>query len=198
MKSNKYIQDGNKKIELLFIVVLSTFIYISVSIYYLAFKQTSSNYSFTQKYNSYFGLEDWNLTKHVSVDLDSDDIKDMVTFTNCAFLSSVSEDKVPREKQCREPEMSIIGFSDGDVSVGQNLISAKPFRYNWLRKSYLVQTQSNVWKFYDINGLQVRTYELGKGQLFNEINPTILDKIDVFVYQISHFGIVLFLASTSK
>jgi len=130
---------------------------------------------------------------HATTDLDGDGQKDMVTFTNCVFFSSVLPEKIPFNKQCREPEMSIISFPDNSVSVGQKLSSKKPFRYQWLKKSYLVKTNDDIWKFYDMNGLQLRTYELYGDHLFREVNPTFLDRIDTFTYQLSHLGVVFLL-----
>ena len=135
---------------------------------------------------------------HAILDLDNDGKKDIITFTNCAFLSSVAEESIPFNSRCEEPSMSVLVFRDNTTSVGQKLTSQKSFRYQWLKKSYLVKTQDDVWKYYDMNGLQLRTYELGNDLLFKEVEPTFLDKIDVLTYQISHLGIVYLLIILPK
>ena len=154
---------------------------------------TDKNFSITQSWKEYFSLEDWNLSGHAIVDVDNDGKKDMVTFTNCAFLSTISAEKIPIQKQCEEPSMSTIAFPDNATTVGQKLSSQTPFHYQWLKKSYLVKTKNNVWKFYDMNGIFLRTYELGNDHLFTEVKPTFLDIIDTFAYQINHLGVTLLL-----
>lgn len=193
-KNSNLKRSLNRKLLSIFIITSILILHLISSIYLFAFKDTSKSYSLTQSYKSYFGVEDWNLSKHAIIDIDSDGTQDMITYTNCAFLSSVSEKSIPLEKQCIEPTMSSITFHDNNMLVGQRLISSKPFKYNWLRKSYLVKTQEDIWKFYDLNGLQFRTFELDKNNLFIETNPSIFDSIDLIAYQSEHLGIMLFLS----
>lgn len=176
---------------LIFSVFVIIFFFLSIYLFFI--KDTSESYSLIQSWKEYYSLEDWNLTRHAIADIDGDGQNDMVTFTNCVFLSSVSEDKIVPENRCEEPGMSVIVFQDKNTLVGQKLTSQRPFRYQWLRKSYLVKTQQNIWKFYDINGFQIRVYELGKGKLFHEVRPSAFDITDTFIYQVSHLGITLFL-----
>lgn len=184
------------KLKRTLLIVLASIIgiFLFTTIYLLAVKETSKSYSLFQSWKEYYSLEDWNLTKHGITDIDEDGKEDMVTFTNCAFLSSVPAEIIPSDKQCKAPGMSIIAFPDNSVYVGQQLSSRKPFSYQWLRKSYLVKTNHNVWKFYDMNGLQLRTFELMENRLFKEVNPTFLDRIDAFTYQVSHLGVILLLS----
>lgn len=181
------------QLTLLVGLILIISIFFLMTIYFFALKDTSKNYSLVQTWKEYYSTEDWNLAMHAIVDIDGDNKKDIVTFTNCAFLSSVKTENIPSDKQCEEPGMSNIDFPDNDVSVGQKLSSQKPFSYQWLRKSYLVKTHNDIWRFYDMNGLQIRVFELGKDHLFTEVNPTFLDKVDTFTYQLSHLGVALLL-----
>jgi hypothetical protein len=190
-KSSKV--ELKSKLILLITVVSTAFIFLFTTVYFFAFKETSKSYSLIQSWKEYYSLEDWNLIMHAVTDVDGDGQKDIITFTNCAFLSAVPPEKIPSDKRCNEPGMSIIAFPDNTVSVGQKISSKNPFRYQWLKKSYLVKTNDGVWKFYDMNGLQLRTYELGRDNLFIEVNPTFLDRIDTFTYQLSHLGVVLLL-----
>lgn len=182
------------KLKLISLVVFACaiLVFFITTIYLFAFKETSTSYSLVQSWKEYHSLEDWNLAMHAIADLDGDGKKDMITFTNCAFLSSVPSEKIPEDKHCKEPGMSALVFPDNSISVGQKL-SSNPFNYQWLRKSYLVKTKNNMWKYYDMNGLQVRTYELRENSLFVEVEPTILDRFDIFTYQLSHLGVVLLL-----
>ncbi|MFA5828176.1 MAG: hypothetical protein WC841_02325 [Candidatus Shapirobacteria bacterium] len=167
------------------------FIYSLITIYFFYFKSTSESYSLTQSWKEYYALDDWNLCLHAQTDIDGDGQKDIITCTSCAILSSVSPKNIPTNKQCQEPGMSSIVFPDNTTTIGQNLTSSKPFLYQWPKKSYFVKTQNNVWKHYEMNGLQLKTYELGENNLFIEVKPTISDIIDTFTYQISHLGLPL-------
>lgn len=195
MKSNQSDLEKSLNRKLRRMVVLTTILilYLTTSIYLFAFKDTGKSYSLTQSYKSYFGIEDWNLSKHAITDIDGDGTQDMITFTGCSFLSSVPGPSMPVERRCTEPTMSSIGFPGNYTIVGQKLTSLKPFRYNWLRKSYLVKTNKDTWKFYDLNGLQIRTFELGQNKLFSETNPSLYDIVDLVTYQSEHLGIMIFL-----
>lgn len=181
------------QLSLLVGFALALFTLIFITIYLFVFKETNKSYSLAQAWKEYYSLEDWNLTMHAITDIDGDGKKDVITFTNCAFLSSISPEQIAAENECQAPGMSSIAFPDNSVSVGQKLISQNPFNYEWLKKSYLVKTNNDRWKFYDMNGLQLRTYELESDHLFKEVNPTFLDRIDVLTYQLSHLGVVLLL-----
>lgn len=176
------------------IVIVGMFVFFLLSSFYAFFlKDTGTSYSVTQKWSEYYSLEDWNLAMHAYPDIDNDGKKDMVIFTNCVFLSSVNDTDIPVGKRCKEPEMSRIGFPGKKAKIGQEMIPKKPFTYNWLRKSYIVKTYKNEWKLYDLNGLQLRVYMLNKDNLFFEIKPSALDRIDVLAYQLAHVGVGMLL-----
>lgn len=103
------------------------FLSIATTIYFLFFKDTNKSYSLTQSYKEYYSVEDWNLSMHAIVDVDDDGTKDMLTFTNCAFLSTLSADKIPMEKRCQETGMSVLAFPENTITVGQKLYPRKPF-----------------------------------------------------------------------
>lgn len=176
-----------------FILLAMLALFLTSSFYAFFLKDTGTSYSVTQKWQEYYSLEDWNYALHAYPNIDSDGMKDMVTFTNCVFLSSVKGRDIPVEKRCREPEMSPIGFPGKNAKVGQGMIPKKPFTYNWLRKSYIVKTHKNEWKLYDMNGLQLRVYMLNKDNFFFEMKPSVLDRIDIFAYQLAHVGVGLLL-----
>ncbi len=166
-------------------VNIGVFLFVVMSVYYFVFKNTHTNYSFVQSWEEYHSVEDWNLSLNAVADVDGDGEKDMVTFTNCAMLSLVPVDEIPEEKMCEEDGVPVITFSP----VGQRLALPKPSSYNWIRKSYLVKTHVGSWKYYDMSGLNLRVYELGEDNFFEEINPNMLDRIDTFTYLLGHFGV---------
>jgi len=193
----KLIHKPNYRLTGIVIATILFVLYALVTVYNFGFKDTSASYSLTQSYEKYYSIEDWNLSKHALLDIDGDGKQDMITFTNCAFLTSTKESNVPEEMKCTEPGMSAIGFPKGDKNVGQLLVSKNQFKYTLLRKSYLTQNTNNKWKFYDLNGFQVRTFELGSEGLFHETMPTLSDKIDAIYYQSSHFGVMIIIVTMS-
>lgn len=182
-----------RRLTVIIVSIFLTIIYIVVSIYFIFIKDTGSSYSIKQNYKSYYGLNDWNLSKHALVDIDGDGKQDMITYTNCGFLTATRELKIPESRKCVEPSMVGVGFPNEEKKVGQKLISDKPYRYTLLKKSFLVKTQNDIWKLYDTNGFQIRTYELRPDGLFYEISPSLRDRIDVIAYQAGHFGVLLVL-----
>ncbi len=185
-------RSGKKLLILLFAILVSIFLLVVTTITSF-FADTTKSYTVTQTWKEYHSIEDWNLTKHARVDIDGDGKEDMITFTNCVFLSSVTPQDISSEQRCEEPGMSIIAFPDNSVSIGQKLISKRPFFYQWLRKSYLVKTLNDRWQFYHMNGLQLRKYELISNTYFEEITPSLFDRIDTLIYQFNHLGITLLL-----
>lgn len=183
---------SSKKIISICLVLLIFFLFVFWYFYYFWIKDTGESYSFTQTWKEYHSLEDWNVPGHARADIDGDGKEDLFTFTNCVFLSSVLVNQIPEEKQCKEPGMSVMVFGNEDMT-GQVIVSERSFGYPGLRKSYLVKTQSDVWKFYDMNGFQLRTFVLADNKLFKEEEPTLLDRVDVLSYQITHLPVLLFL-----
>jgi hypothetical protein len=175
------------------LIALVIILFVVLTIYLLAIKPSNSSISFTQNWYKHYSLKDWDLTRHAITDIDGDGKDDMVTFTHCVFLSSLNPETIPQELKCEAPGMVVIAFPNGEVSIGHTLQPNQPFRYNWLSKSYLVETMSNIWKVYDINGFQLRVYQLTPDLIFKEITPSILDRIDVVTYQVSHLGVFLVL-----
>ncbi len=196
-KRSKTIHKLNSWLIGIVIATILFILYTLMTVYNLVFKDTGESYSLTQSYKNYYGIEDWNLSKHALVDIDGDAKKDMITFTNCAFLTKTNELEIPEEMRCIEPGMSPIGFPNGDKNVGQLLVSKNQFKYILLRKSYLTQGIDNIWKFHDSNGFQVRTFELGSEGLFHETTPTLSDRIDAIYYQSTHFGVMVIVIAMS-
>lgn len=191
------INSHYKKLMFVLLVVPTLIIvYLFLSIYLFMFKDTSQSYSMTQTWAKYYSVDNWNIPTHAIVDIDEDGQNDMITFTNCAFLSSITKDQIPKDRQCSETNMSPLVFQDNDEIVGQKLFGQKQSKTLLLHQSYLVKTQNNIWKFYDINGFQLRVYESGTNKLFYEIKPSLLDYTDTFTYQFAHLGIALFLIAT--
>lgn len=132
------------------------------------------------------------MPSHVFVDLDQDGKKDMITFSQCAFLTSVKPADIPIDKRCAEPEMAPIGFPEGHIPAGQKVSSDD--RMTWMPLVYLVKDNKDFWKLYKINGLKVSVFMLDKKGIFHAIKPTWLDEIDLVTYRVTHLGIALVLS----
>ncbi len=185
--------------HLFFTITTLLLLFLLTSLYYFFIKDTHTNYSFTQHFNKYYSIEDWNLAQHAIVDIDGDGKKDMITFTHCAFLTTVAQDSIPPANRCTAPGMSIIAFPDEPRTIGQKLISKHPIDGHWLEKSYLVQTDDSIWKLYHFNGLHMEVFELNRKGMFTEVQPSLRDKIDLWTYQISNISVtaVLIILSPS-
>ncbi len=144
MKRTK--NSHNIRFILLIIFCWITIFFIISTIYYLIFKNTNTSYSFVQKWNGYYSVLDLNLTSHAITDIDGDNQKDILSFSGCVFLSSISKNEIKPEKQCIAPEFSLIVFPDNN-KVGQKLTPEKPINYQWLHKSYLVKSVNNKWEY---------------------------------------------------
>lgn len=142
-----------KKRIFLAVTIISGCFYALITMYFFWIKPTSTSYSRTQSWKEYYNIVDWNLPMYAVTDIDNDGKKDLVTHTNCAFISSVSPRDIPPKHRCTEPGMMQIVYGDNLVRIGQKLQPEEKFTYNWLKKSYLVNTTDNLWKFYDVNGL---------------------------------------------
>lgn len=174
------------------LVSLATFAiaYFALSQYFTWFRSTSGSYSYTQKWNEYHSVEDWDMSRHAVTDIDGDGQKDMITLMDsCAYLSSIPAEQIPDDRECKQPGMTRFVFGDREI-VGQRLKTAHPYRYNWLMKSYLVRTIQQKWRFVEINGLQVRVFELQTNGIFQEVAPTFADRVDTVTYQVTHLGVV--------
>lgn len=174
----------------LVLVVLGSLFFALMTFYYLFVGENDKSYG-SPRWREYFSVEDWNLPKHAITDIDGDGRNDLVTFTNCAFLSSIGAEKISKDRQCQEPEMAPLVFAGGEKMIGQALVSRRLFGYDWLKKSHLVKTENGKWRFYEINGWQVRAFEMKDDGLFEEIEPSLTDKTDAAFYQIKHLGVML-------
>lgn len=188
----------SKALFILILVKLFFLFLITTTIYYYFYSSPNLGHSFIQQNErqEYYSLLTWNTPNAVQVDLDGDGVQDLVTLDLCVFISSLSSIQIPGGLQCAEPATSRVVFPDRDSMIGQKISPRVPFRFEWLRYSYLVRDWNDTWYLYDINGLEIRKYELLATGLFEEVNPTRLDRIDVVTYQITHLGVALSVVGT--
>jgi hypothetical protein len=187
-----------KALLLLIFVKLFLLFLATTTIYYYFYSSSNYGHSFTQHedWQEYHRIVSWDSIQNAQVDLDADGVLDIVTFEHCVFLSSLAQVHIPSNAQCAAPTISRVAFPDRESMIGQIVVPAVPFRFDWLRHSFLVKDWDNTWYLYDINGFQIRKYQLAGSLLFEEVNPTHLDRFDAVTYQITHLGVALSVVAT--
>lgn len=178
----------NIKRIILFIIIAGIFL---LNLYMWFFKSNSDRYSITRNWQEYHKLENWDLSSIARIDLDNDGQIDAVAYDSCAVLSSVTADQIPADRQCNQPDSYPHAYygEGNEKTLGTQLTKPEDYHYQWLRQSFLVQTNENRWRFYEFNGLQVRAFELNDHHIFQPIKPSFLDYIDAFYFQLSHIVI---------
>jgi hypothetical protein len=178
-KVSKYVAVGS--------IVLVVSLLIS-SLYQLFFEDLSASHSVTQSWKSYYTADNWNLPTTIVFDFDSDGQTDSIDWNSCAFISSAQSANIPPEKQCQIYTQAT-GESMASNKIGQRIGSIDRPSSKLARKTFLVQTSDNLWRFYDMNGFQLRVYQLNTDNQFVQAEPTTADWIDVYTYQFSHLAL---------
>lgn len=185
---------------LLLLILAKSFILFLVgsAIYYNFLSDPTVDHSFTQSETrqEFYPLLAWNSTNSIIADIDRDAVPDLITQDLCIFLSSVSQSQIPVASQCAQPSVSKTVFPNRETVIGQQVTPRVSFRFDWLRYSFLVKDWNETWFLYDMNGFELRKYELTSSLLFVEVEPTQLDRIDIFTYQITHLGVALSIVGT--
>jgi len=187
-----------KALILLILVKLFLLFLATTTIYYYFYRAPDLGHSFTQQdeWQEYYKIVSWDLLHNVQVDLDSDGVPDLITSEHCVFLSSLAQAHIPSNAQCADPTISRMAFPERESMIGQVVSPTVPFRFDWLRYSFLVKDWNNTWFLYDMNGFEIRKYELTGSLLFEEVEPTKLDRLDAITYQITHLGVALSVVAT--
>lgn len=170
---------------LIITILVFAVLYLIVSLHFLVSKDTGNSYSLIQTWKEYHSLNNWNLPTHAILDIDNDGTDDLISYTGCAHISSVNDDFVPVENQCDESEFTF-PFIEEDNTLGQ--IIRQDNNNFFLRKSYLVRTQENDWKVYDISAMKMKIWQLDNTNMFVEVDPTIKDRIDHTTFITTNFG----------
>lgn len=177
------------------ILCLSIFFlfYFLVSAYYWAIKPTDESYSFVQKWKHYYPLENWNYPHYQVIDIDNDGKKDFIETTGCVFLSSVKNDNIDARSRCAYiRQLTILEVSGDTFKKGQLAVDRKKLiGPSLMNESHLVETLRGNWKIYSSTGFNVSVFQLEGNGIFKEQNPTFLDIVDAYTYQLVHLGVVI-------
>lgn len=179
------------RIPVLLLLIFLVVFMVATTVYHVRYEDMDVNDSLFQDRKEYYGTDDWNNSKHVFLDLDSDGQKDLISLEGCIYLSSFDSDDIPVESRCNTPGYAGVGFPQQRDKVGQIVASQGFSPASGVRKSFLVKTQQDEWKYYNMEGLFLSTYVMNDQMLFKRTNPTFLDWADVLVYQTTHAGISL-------
>ena len=145
-----------------------------------------------QSFQEYESLKNWNVRSHATGDFDNDGKKDIVIFTGCAFLSSVSEENIPSDRKCTASGMSRIS-SESDHKVGQKYIDFSETDWTEFNNrqvmdyAYMGKSQEGKWLIYaESNG---RTYisQIDNGVIKRVAEASPAMKLDKFLYSLSAY-----------
>lgn len=144
-----------------------------------------------QNFQDYKPLDNWNLDKHAIGDFDNDGKEDMVTFTGCAFLSSVNEDNISADRRCTASGMSNLVFKDSDNKVGQKYVDISEtdlggnFGYGVVSYAYMGENQEREWNIYAERDGKTYVSEIDNGQIKKMTDISLVTKFDRFLYNLS-------------
>ncbi len=161
---------------------------LASSLYQVFFEDLSASHSVTQSWKSYYTADNWNLPATIVFDFNGDGQTDSIDWNSCAFISSAQSASIPPERQCQIYTQAT-GESMASNKIGQFIGSIDRPSSKLARKTFLVQTSDNLWRFYDMNGFDLRVYQLNTDNEFVQAEPTTADWIDVYSYQFSHLAL---------
>jgi len=161
-----------------------------------------SDYQFN-KFEKYERLYNWNLKEYAVGDFDSDGQKDVISYTGCAFLSSVNIKDIPQNQQCTAKGTTVVVYyPDKSEKIGQKYISIKKFNLEPedthaenrpISHSYLFKKQNGNWKIF-VNSRELAIFEIRKDSLLQKTDHVPIEfKLDEILYFISGFYILLLL-----
>lgn len=152
------------------------------------------------RFEEYKRIFNWDLRQHAKDDFDNDGQEDLISFTGCAFLSSVDATTIPQDQQCTATGITSLVFHDQDNRIGQKYVQTDEtylhldaFRTSSpISHSFIAKDAGENWKIFinSKNGLQI--YEVKNSGLLETVDEvTLANKIDEFFYSLSRFFILL-------
>ena len=153
------------------------------------------------KFENYERLYNWDLKQYAVGDFDNDGKKDVISYTGCAFLSSVSIQNIPQNQQCTEKgTTTVIYYPDKSIKIGQKYIPIQTINLDIesfrgtkrpVSHSYLFKKQNENWKIF-VNSEGLAIFEIRKDGLLQEVsNVPIEFKLDEILYFLSPLGLYI-------
>jgi hypothetical protein len=148
-------------------------------------------------FSEYGSLINWDLDQHGSHDYDGDGKYDFITYSGCAFLSSVDIDTIPKERQCTAANVRMISGSKELSKIGQKYIETEKYDLNWdtdipVSHSYLAKYKDTNWRIYLNTSKGLQAIEIGKdGSLKAVDDIRFANRIDEVLYYISAWSMYI-------
>lgn len=181
-------RSKSKLLKILFLVFSGYTLYFFLVWFVLAFFVKPRLHS----YSSYESMYNWDLPAHPRGDFDKDGKEDLISFTGCAFLSSVSVEQIPEENRCAATRISsFVSSTINAEEIGQKYTITEEYDLDLkffatgIHHSYLEQKENSNWHIAikDTSGL--RRYVIGEDGLLKEIPVSVLYRIDEMLYSLS-------------
>lgn len=150
-------------------------------------------------FEKYSRVWNWDLKQHARGDFDQDGQEDLISFTGCAFLSSVVPNMIPEDRQCMATGIAALSFNGQDERIGQKYIETDDFDLNLnllskglpITHSFIAKDAHDNWKIFVNSRGNLKIFKVqNSGLLENVDDVTISNRIDEFLYSISQFFII--------
>jgi hypothetical protein len=154
------------------------------------------------RFERYERLMNWDLRQHARGDFDGDGAEDLITFTGCAFISSVDVTEIPASEQCTATGIVGLVFSDDNEKIGQKYIQIDAHDLNLaeadlglpISHSYLGKSAGENWKIFVNNSGTFQAFEIyTNGMLRKSDQVGMTHRLDEILYGVSRLFLVLVL-----
>lgn len=147
-----------------------------------------------QRFEQYHRLSNWDLKQHARGDFDGDGQIDLISFTGCAFLSSVQEASIPQSQRCTANGISEMVFRQPN-KVGQKYVQndQESFALTYenrslVRHSYMGKMQDAPWSIFVRVDNKLEAYEITPTGLLQPHDAiTLAQRVDEKFYSVSQF-----------
>ena len=133
------------------------------------------------------------MLQHAIGDYDKDGKDDLISFTGCAFFSSVNPDEIPKEQRCTATGITTLVFKGEDKKIGQKYIKTERTDLGLninnadrlIAHTYIGKSKNENWKIFVDANKTLKVYEIEKNKTLKNIDIPLNYKIDEFLYVIS-------------
>lgn len=168
-----------------------------ISYLYVAFVAGFTINPVLQRFEKYNSLENWDTRRHMTdQDIDGDGKRDLISFTGCVVLSSITPAMIPEDKQCTADYIvQMAGLPNG--STGQKYTSdpSKELELSnrpaLIEYSYAGKVRDEKWRIYSKEqNAPLRMYQFNNENILEEKPVPWQAKVDYTVFY--EIGKILF------
>lgn len=151
-------------------------------------------------FEKYHRLWNWDLRQHARGDFDNDGKEDLISFTGCAFLSSVEPNKIPSQQTCTATGIADLFLKNNENKIGQKYLETDIYDLNLsaldkkelIYHSYLGKNNNENWKIFINSNYGLQIYDIEEnGLLSKESKATFFNHLDEFLYKLSNYFVLL-------